>query len=126
MKKALHLGLKVETEHAVNHKRLYDWNGGDAVGSLMVPYDWLPLLYVWALLRDGAHVVLAMTDGSAVDEHVFIRGNAKNPGPVVPRRFLEVFGGTKTPPPKHGSGRLQRLSRASSKKVSSFFAGSIM
>src|SRR5205814_1533803 len=47
---------------------------------------------------------LAMTDGSAVDEHVFIRGSHKNLGEAVPRRFLEVFGGV--PPAGKGSGRL--------------------
>src|SRR5205085_12685631 len=34
------------------------------------------------------------------------RGNPKNLGDAVPRRFLEVFGGTGTPPPP-GSGRLE-------------------
>src|SRR5207245_280350 len=37
---------------------------------------------------------LAMEDGTAVDERVFIRGNHKSLGEPVPRRFLEVFGGT--------------------------------
>ena len=50
---------------------------------------------------------LAMTDGSPVDEQVFIRGNHKNLGDVVPRRFLEVFGGTDRPSPPQGSGRLE-------------------
>jgi cytochrome c553 len=50
---------------------------------------------------------LAMTDGSPVDEHVFIRGNHKNLGEVVPRRFLEVFGGTDSPAPAKASGRLE-------------------
>ncbi len=50
---------------------------------------------------------LAMTDGSPVDEQVFIRGNHKNLGEVVPRRFLEVFGGTDKPAPPKASGRLE-------------------
>jgi len=50
---------------------------------------------------------LGIADGSAVDEHVFIRGNSKNLGPVTPRRFLEVFGGHDMTAPKHGSGRLE-------------------
>src|SRR5262249_505008 len=37
---------------------------------------------------------LAAADGTAVNEHVFIRGNPKKLGESVPRRFLEVFGGT--------------------------------
>jgi hypothetical protein len=50
---------------------------------------------------------LATADGSPVDESVFIRGNAKTLGPVVPRRFLEVFGGDRVPAPPGGSGRLE-------------------
>jgi hypothetical protein len=50
---------------------------------------------------------LAMTDGSPVNEYVFIRGNHKNVGEVVPRRFLETFGGTAMGPRDHGSGRLE-------------------
>jgi hypothetical protein len=50
---------------------------------------------------------LAAADGSGVDECVFIRGSSKNLGPVVPRRFLEVFGGDRVPAPEQGSGRLE-------------------
>ena len=38
---------------------------------------------------------LAMADGTASNEHVFIRGNHKTLGEDVPRRFLEVLGGTR-------------------------------
>ena len=48
---------------------------------------------------------LAMTDGNAIDEFVFIRGNHKKPGESVGRRFLEVFQGR--PLPASGSGRLE-------------------
>jgi hypothetical protein len=50
---------------------------------------------------------LATADGSAVNEHVFNRGNSSTLGPIVPRRFLEVFGGERSPAPAHGSGRLE-------------------
>jgi hypothetical protein len=33
----------------------------------------------------------AATDGQAADEHLFIRGNPKNTGPVIPRRFLDAL-----------------------------------
>jgi hypothetical protein len=49
---------------------------------------------------------LAMTEGSPINEKVFIRGNHKNLGEEVPRRFLEVFGGTSGTPPEKSSGRL--------------------
>jgi hypothetical protein len=38
---------------------------------------------------------------------VFIRGEAGNRGPIVPRRFLEVLSGAKRPDFTNGSGRLQ-------------------
>ena len=46
--------------------------------------------------------------GPAMDEHVHIRGSHKNLGEVVPRRFLEVLGGTGM---VHARGR-QRPARA--------------
>ena len=43
--------------------------------------------------------------------HVFLRGNPNNPGPQVPRQFLEVVAGGKRQPFRQGSGRLE-LARA--------------
>ena len=45
-------------------------------------------------------------DGNAENDHVLIRGSHQNPGPVVPRRFLEALGGD-SPGNETGSGRLQ-------------------
>ncbi|MHB8520270.1 MAG: PSD1 and planctomycete cytochrome C domain-containing protein [Limisphaerales bacterium] len=39
--------------------------------------------------------------------HVFMRGNANNPGPEVPRQFLEVVAGPARKPFQKGSGRLE-------------------
>ncbi len=50
---------------------------------------------------------LALADGTAENEYVFIRGNPKTLGEEVPRRLLEVLGGTEHAPPAQGSGRLQ-------------------
>jgi cytochrome c553 len=41
------------------------------------------------------------------DSPVFIRGEADNRGPIVPRRFLEVLSGPTRPEFKSGSGRLE-------------------
>lgn len=54
-----------------------------------------------------ARRALATADGSAVDEHVFIRGNSGKLGAIVPRRFLEVFHGDRIAAPERGSGRLE-------------------
>jgi hypothetical protein len=47
----------------------------------------------------------------AVQPRVFIRGNSGNPGPEVPRQFLQVLTGDQRQPFQHGSGRLE-LARA--------------
>ncbi|MBL8796285.1 MAG: DUF1553 domain-containing protein, partial [Planctomycetia bacterium] len=50
---------------------------------------------------------LAMIDGTAWNERVYIRGNPKTLGDEVPRRLLEALGGLERPAPKQGSGRLE-------------------
>jgi len=49
----------------------------------------------------------AILDGTAENEHVFIRGNHRTLGEEVPRRMLEVLGGAEHAPPAIGSGRLE-------------------
>jgi hypothetical protein len=50
---------------------------------------------------------LALADGTAENERVFIRGSHKTLGDEVPRRLLEVLGGAGHAPPDKGSGRLE-------------------
>ena len=54
-----------------------------------------------------ATTVPGMADGTGWDEHVFIRGAHRNPGPLVPRRFLEALAGAHQPVIANGSGRLE-------------------
>ena len=50
----------------------------------------------------------AMWDGNGIDEHVLVRGQAKNPGDLSPRRFIEAIAGSSQPAcPSESSGRLQ-------------------
>jgi Protein of unknown function (DUF1553)/Protein of unknown function (DUF1549) len=53
--------------------------------------------------------VLAMRDGTAENERVFIRGNHRSPGPLVPRRPPLAMCRTASDrvPPRTGSGRLE-------------------
>lgn len=46
-------------------------------------------------------------DENPADVRLHIRGNHKNLGEAVPRRFLQVVAGEDQPPILHGSGRLQ-------------------
>ncbi|MBI1830501.1 MAG: DUF1549 domain-containing protein [Planctomycetes bacterium] len=60
-----------------------------------------------AQIKLDSRLTPAMQDGSGTDEHVFVRGNPKMLGPLVPRRFLEAFAGTDPLKVKAGSGRLE-------------------
>ena len=51
----------------------------------------------------------------AFNSPVFIRGEAENKGPFVPRQFLEVLSGPNRPPFKNGSGRLELAQAIASK-----------
>lgn len=54
----------------------------------------------------------AIADGTGEDEYVFLRGNYKTPGPVVPRRLPVVLGGkNEENPTASGSGRLELARR---------------
>jgi hypothetical protein len=61
------------------------------------------------MTHEGAPVrAMALEDAPAPrNSPVFIRGEAGNKGPVVPRRFLEVLSGPKRLEYTNGSGRLQ-------------------
>ena len=51
----------------------------------------------------------AVGEGKPHDSPIHVRGDPKTPGPIVPRRFLEVLGGQTVPPESaaKGSGRLE-------------------
>ncbi len=54
----------------------------------------------------------AMTEGTPEDEHVFLRGNPKTVGPVVPRRMLSALASDRGSPSRAvGSGRLDLARR---------------
>ncbi len=65
---------------------------------------------------------IAICDGNAVNEHVFIRGSHKNLGPEVGRRNLEAFDGIDQTLVDHeaGSGRLQLARRLIDAKSNPF------
>lgn len=56
-------------------------------------------------------LALAISDGTGQDEHVHIRGSHKTLGEVVPRRFLEVLGGSALSSNEAGCGRLELAQR---------------
>src|SRR5262249_27129461 len=47
----------------------------------------------------------AVSEGQAADARILVRGEPKDPGPTVPRKFPEILGGQKLPPGETGSGR---------------------
>ncbi len=56
-------------------------------------------------------LALAVADGTGVNEHVHVRGSHLSLGEVVPRRFLQVLGGSETSTGAVGSGRLELAER---------------
>ena len=55
----------------------------------------------------ASRIALATWDGTPVDEAVFVRGNPRSPGAVVPHRSLEAIAGTDGLQHTTGSGRLE-------------------
>jgi Protein of unknown function (DUF1553)/Protein of unknown function (DUF1549)/Planctomycete cytochrome C len=49
----------------------------------------------------------AVTEGSPVQQKVFIRGNWANPGEDAPKQFLRIIAGEQQTPVANGSGRLE-------------------
>jgi hypothetical protein len=58
-------------------------------------------------IQKESRLCVAMIDGSAENEYVFIRGSHKAHGATVPRRFLEALAGPAPLTAAHGSGRLE-------------------
>jgi hypothetical protein len=73
--------------------------------------DMLELVHPGAPARAPSLVDNAMPK----DSPIFIRGQAENPGEVVPRRFLEVLSGKDRPAFHDGSGRLELAHAIASK-----------
>ncbi|HLJ91976.1 MAG TPA: PSD1 and planctomycete cytochrome C domain-containing protein [Gemmataceae bacterium] len=60
-----------------------------------------------AQIQKQSRLAMAMLDGDAQNEHVFIRGSPKALGEIVPRRFLEALAGPRGLAVHRGSGRLE-------------------
>ncbi len=73
-----------------------------------------------AQIRLDSRLSPAMQDGSGTNEAVFIRGNPKTPGEVVPRRFLEALSGPDPLKVKTGSGRLELAQQMTDPAVTPF------
>jgi hypothetical protein len=73
-------------------------------------------------VRDESRLAPAMLDGSGVDEHVFLRGSHKTPGPLAPRRFLEALAGPGPLTSSPGSGRLELARQMTDPRTNPFIA----
>ncbi|MFO1042178.1 MAG: PSD1 and planctomycete cytochrome C domain-containing protein [Planctomycetaceae bacterium] len=60
---------------------------------------------LWINGEDPAWTLLDYQEKRGRDLPVFVRGNPANPGPIVPRRFLEVLSARDAKPFQRGSGR---------------------
>jgi cytochrome c553 len=73
-------------------------------------------------IQSESRLAPAMLDGSAVDEHVFLRGSHKTPGPLVPRRFLEALAEPAPLTNSPGSGRLELARQMTDPRTNPFIA----
>jgi hypothetical protein len=58
-----------------------------------------------------SRLAIAITEGTGEDDRILIRGNASNPGTVVPRRFLAAIDDDQPLPITSRSGRLELAQR---------------
>lgn len=84
------------------HRGLLDWGSSEKALSRLVD----PIRSAARQLPNPMRS-LAMTDGSAEPTHVFLRGEPKNLGEPVQRRFLEAISGPEPLTIPQGSGRLE-------------------
>jgi hypothetical protein len=93
----------------VQHPALFSATDGSAARQLAAAAG--PFLREEAALRaqikNESRLAMAMLDGDAQNEHVFIRGSPKTLGEIVPRRFLEALAGPRGLTVGRGSGRLE-------------------
>ncbi|MDB6029124.1 MAG: hypothetical protein JWM68_5347, partial [Verrucomicrobiales bacterium] len=82
--------------------RLFDVPSGQHIAELRRVIDELDATHPGAPPR-----AMSMKEGDVVTPHVFLRGNANNAGPDVPRQFLQVLSGETRKPFEKGSGRLE-------------------
>src|SRR5262249_61936880 len=73
-------------------------------------------------IQTESRLAPAMLDGVGVDEHVFLRGSHKTPGPLVPRRFLEALAGPGPLTNSPGSGRLELARQMTDPQTNPFIA----
>lgn len=59
----------------------------------------------------GGEPVLVMCDGSGEEEHIFVRGNHKNVGPIAHRRLMTALDGARPLANSDRSGRLELADR---------------
>ena len=68
------------------------------------PADMVPLVPV-KQAPGAIPVAYGVVEGKPQNAHIHIRGEPREPGPEVPRRFLEILGGDPLPKSANGSGR---------------------
>ncbi|HEV3144956.1 MAG TPA: DUF1553 domain-containing protein, partial [Gemmataceae bacterium] len=75
-----------------------------------------------AQFQRESRLAIAIQDGTAFDEHVFVRGSPHALGELAPRRFLEALDGAKHPITAKGSGRLELARQVTDPKQNPFIA----
>jgi hypothetical protein len=90
----------------VRHADLFSESAGKRLADAAAPFL-VTQKELAARIKVESRLAPAMFDGNGVDEHVYLRGVAKLPGALAPRRFLEALAGPDPLRVAHGSGRLE-------------------
>jgi hypothetical protein len=77
---------------------------------------------VEARFQRESRLAIAIQDGAAFNEHVFVRGSPHAPGELAPRQLLEALDGNKHPILSKGSGRLELARQVTDPKQNPFIA----
>jgi len=101
------------SDHAADRARLMNWmTGHAALFGATLPVEEARVFLaeqakIAARIQSESRLCVAMSDGSAENDYVFIRGSHKARGETVPRRFLEALTGPSALTTPRGSGRLE-------------------
>jgi hypothetical protein len=114
------------SDHAADHARLANWMTRHAAlfGATLPVEEARAFLTrqarIAARIQSESRLCVAMSDGSAEDDYVFIRGSHKAHGETVPRRFLESLNGPTPLAASQGSGRLELARQMTDPPVNPF------
>ena len=108
----------IGSAQAADYARLADWwvrhpqislGSGSKTGKRFQALDpfFSKQREILGTIQTESSTAPAFLDGNGIDEHLLLRGQHRQPGPMIPRRFLEAVAGPEPIRSNGGSGRLE-------------------